>query len=100
MAVFGAHLALAQRDHRLDHLVHAFVGSGIDDLSAGNVEAPFGSGLLDLIDNAHEDDAHQLLGEQLAGRFLDTRVHAFGEDDRFGIFLYFCDQLIKHLIPP
>ena len=100
LAVFGAHLALAQSDHGVDHFVHAFIGCGIDDLCAFDVEASFGCGLLDLIHNTDKDNAHQLLCEELGCRFLDTRVDTFGEDDRFGFRLYFCDQLIEHLIPP
>ena len=38
-ALVGGHLALAQLDHLVDHLVHALVVFGVDDLGAADVEA-------------------------------------------------------------
>ena len=95
-ALLGAHLALAQLHHGLDHLVHARVGGGIQDLRAIDVEAILGSGGLHLVHGTHQDHAHELFLEQTGSGAENAGVHAFGEDDGLGLGLDFFDQFLKH----
>ena len=53
-ALVGGHLALAQRDHLVDHLVHAVEILGVDDLGTADVEADVLSGGGNLIGVADE----------------------------------------------
>ena len=53
-ALVGGHLALAQLDHLVDHLVYAVVILGVDDLGTADVEADVLSGGGNLIGVADE----------------------------------------------
>ena len=91
-----AHLALAQFHHLSDHLVHALIGSRVDDCGLADAEIALFCGSLDLVDVADEDDVHQVVLEQTVGRFEDAGVGAFGEDDGAACGLECVDQLRKH----
>ena len=64
-ALVDGHLAFAQLDHLVDHLVHAVVILGVDDLGTADVEADVLSGGGNLIGVA---DEHSL--RECGGRYL------------------------------
>ena len=80
-AVVLAHLAPAELHHLGDHLVHAGVGLGIEDLGPADVEAVLRGGGVDLVRIAHQDDVHQILLDEAGGGLLDAGIGALGEDD-------------------
>ncbi len=99
-AVLRAHLALAQRDHGLHHLVHLVVSHGIEDLEPLDVEAALGGRSLDLLHIADEDRGQKALLLQPRGGGEDAGVGAFGEDDLAGIGLQNLNQVFKHVQIP
>ena len=96
-ALLGGHLALAQLDHGVDHLVKALVGIGVDNLSAGNIKAACRSRRLALGLVADHDDLQDLAGQQLAGGFQNAGIAALGENDGLGVRLQLLYQRRKHI---
>ena len=95
------HLALAQVEHGLSHLVHLRIGSRVDDLGAGDVEAARCSRCLDLVDIADQNDVHQLILEQTRGSFQDAGIRTLGEYNLSLVRLENRNQIFKHnAIPP
>ena len=98
MAVLRGHLALAQLDHRRDHLVHALVGRGIEDLQTFDVKAALGRSRLHGFDVADENGGQEAVLLQAGGRFEDARVGALGVDDLARIGFQNFNQIFKHNI--
>ena len=97
-ALLVGHLALAELDHLRDHLVHAFICSGVDDGGLANAEIALFGRSLDLGFVADQDDVHQVFLEKTVGRLEDTGVGAFGEDDGTTGGFQSVKQFCKHVI--
>ena len=95
-ALLGRHLALAQGDHLLDHLIHAGIGRGIDDLQALDVEAALGSCGLDLLGCADEDRGEEAALLQAVGSLENAGIRPFGKDNLARICLENFNQTVKH----
>ena len=95
-ALLCSHLALAQGDHLLDHLVHAGIGRGVDDLQALDVEAALDSCCFDLFGRADEDRGKEAALLQAVGSLEDTGIRPFGKDNLARICLENFNQTVKH----
>ena len=95
-AVLGAHLALAELDHGLHHLLHVGIGGGVDDLQAFDVKTALGGLGLDDVHVADQDRSEEAALLQLGSSLQNPGVMAFGEDDLTGRFLELIDENIKH----
>ena len=96
-ALVGGHFSFAQRHHDGDHLVHAFVGLGVQDGQSVDVKIPGRGGGLHLLGIAHQDDVHQVVLLQPGGGFENTLVGALGEHDGASGGPQVFDQLCKHI---
>ena len=100
-AVLLAHFAAAELHHPGNHLVHAGVCGGVDDLGLADIEAVFPGGGVDLVRIAHQDDVHQVLLDEARGGLLDAGVGALGKDDGASVGLQIVQKSGKHgLLPP
>ena len=95
-AVLAAELALAQREHRLDHLGEVRVIIGVYDLQAVYIEAALGRGGLDLGRVADEHRREEAAGLEPCGALEDTGVRSFGVDYLPGVFLEYFNKILKH----
>ena len=95
-ALFLGHLALAQRHHLLDHLLHALIGLRIDDPRAADIEAGFLGGGLDLLLVADQDGFQEGCRQQAGPGLKDARVRTLREYDGLGVLFQRCDQRFKH----
>ena len=96
-ALLCALLALAQLDHRIDHLIETGVVLRVDDLSSGNIKVARSGSSLALRLVADHDDLQHALSQQLACGLQDAGVIALSENDRLGVCLQLGYQGCKHI---
>ena len=96
LALLGSHLALAELDHRLDHLVHFGIGRGIEDLKTFDVKAALLGSSLHLVNIADEHRREKTALLQARGGLEDTGIGALGIDDLAGIGFQNVNQIFKH----
>ena len=97
-ALVGGHLALTQSDHGVDHLVHAFVGQGVDDLHAGEVIAQLLGLGVELFLGADQHGGEETVGLQAGSSLHDTGIGAVGKDDLAGVRFQDLNKLIEHFV--
>ena len=95
-AILGAHLALAELYHGVDHLIHFIVSERIEDLKPFDIEAALGCCGLDLVHVAHQDRRQKAVFFQPCGGLENTGVGALGVDNFAGICLEDLYQIFKH----
>ena len=95
-ALLGGHLALAEHDHLFHHLVHAGIGSRIDDPGAGNIVAALFGSRPDAVGRTDQNDPQEASLQELRSRIQDAGILAFGEDDGAVIGFQRFDQFLKH----
>ncbi len=86
-AVLLGHFALAQLYHFGNHFIHLFVGSGVENFHALDVEAAFCRSGLDFLHIAHQNGGKEAALDQTVGRLQNPGVGTFGKDDFPGIGL-------------
>ena len=100
-AFLGAHLALAERYHFLDHCVHALVGHRVKDLKALDVETALCGSGLDLVNVADENGSEEALLLEAGCALKNACVVTLGIYYLAGIVFKNFDKIFKHfLFPP
>ena len=94
--VLHFHLALAQVEHALRHLVHLVIGGGIDDLETLDVKAAGLGRSLHVLDIADKDRRQEAALLQAGSGLEDAGVGALGVDDLARIGFENFNQIFKH----
>ena len=95
-ALVRCHLALAQLDHFLHHLIHARIGGRVQNGKAFDIEAALFGGRFDLPHIPDQNRGEEAVLLQAGGSGKNAGVSTLGIDDLAGVGFQNFNKVFKH----